>query len=122
MGKHYSKKDREKLKKQFLENMEESKGMVTTSAERIGVSRETISNWRESDPEFNEAVQAIQDKIKEYVEGRLMSLIENGNTAATMFFLKCRAGYRETNKLEIENKNDIDVNAAIAEIKEQLSK
>lgn len=122
MGKHYTKKDREKLKKQFLENMEESKGMVTTSAERIGVSRETISNWRESDPEFNEAVQAIQDKIKEYVEGRLMTLIENGNTAATMFFLKCRAGYRETNKLEIENKNDIDVNAAIAEIKEQLSK
>ena len=122
MGRPLNDKERKEKKQVFLEAYDESKGMLTTSCKRAGISPETVYNWRENDKEFDENVKQIKEKWKEWVEGRLMTLIENGNTAATLFFLKCKGGYRETNRIEVEQVNNIDVQAAIAEIKEQMTK
>lgn len=120
MGRPLTAAERKEKKALFLEAYDESKAMTTTSCQRAGITRETLSNWRERDKEFDREVIEIQNKWREWVEGRLMTLIENGNTAATLFFLKCKGGYRETQKIELEQVNDFDVQAAIAEIKEQL--
>ena len=120
MARPFNKKQRDELKKLFLEALEESRGMITTSAAAIGVTRETIDNWRKADPEFDKAINEIKEHQKEWVQGKLMTLIENGNTSATIFFLKTQCGWKESQKLEVEQVNDIDINAAIREIREQL--
>ena len=120
MGKPLTKKEREEKKKLFLEALEESMGMLTTSAERAGTTRESIDNWRKLDHEFDNAIKTIKDKQKEFVEGQLMSAIRNGNVASIMFFLKTQCGWRETQHIEVEQTGDIDVAAAINEIREQL--
>lgn len=120
MARPYNKKERDEMKKLFLEALEESRGMITTSAAAVGVTRETIDNWRKADPEFDKAINEIKEHQKEWVQGKLMALIDNGNTSATIFFLKTQCGWKESQKLEVENVNDIDVQAAINEIKEQM--
>jgi hypothetical protein len=120
MARPFNKKQREEKKKLFLEALEESRGMITTSAAAVGVTRETIDNWRKADQEFDKAINEIKEHQKEWVQGKLMTLIENGNTSATIFFLKTQCGWKESQKLEVENLNDIDVQAAINEIREQM--
>ena len=120
MARPYKKKEREEMKKLFLEALEESRGMITTSAAAVGTTRETIDNWRKADPEFDKAINTIKERQKEWVQGKLMTAIENGNVASILFFLKTQCGWRETQKLEVEQVNDIDINAAIREIREQL--
>lgn len=120
MARPYKKKEREEMKKLFLEALEESRGMITTSAAAVGTTRETIDNWRKADPEFDKAINTIKERQKEWVQGKLMTAIENGSVASILFFLKTQCGWRETQKLEVEQVNDIDINAAIMEIREQL--
>ena len=120
MARYYKKEEREEKKKLFLEAYEESKGMTTTSCMRAGITRDTLLAWRQKDKDFDSKVIEIKDKWKEWVEGRLMTLIENGNTAAVMFFLKCKGGYQEKQKVEIEQTGEIDIKAAIENIKKTL--
>ena len=120
MARPFTAEERKQLKKAFLEAFEESKGMTTTSCIRIGISKETLCNWREKDKQFDEQVKAIQEKNKEWVEGKLMTLVENNNTAAIMFYLKCKGGYQEKQKIELEHKGEIDVKAELDRIREEL--
>lgn len=121
MAKHYSKKRREELKSLFLETLEESRGMITTSLAAIGVTKQTLSNWRKDDQEFSDKIDEIKDRQKEWVQGKLMTLIENGNATATIFFLKTQCGWKEAQKVEVETVGDVDVKAAIEEIRKELA-
>lgn len=116
-----TKKQRDEKKKLFIEALEESRGMVTTSCQRAGITKKTLCEWREKDKAFDEEINRIKEEQKEWVQGRLMTLIENGNTSATIFFLKTQCGWRETQKVEVEQIGDIDVQAAIKEIRKELA-
>lgn len=120
MARPYTKKEREQKKQLFLEAYDESKGMTTTSCIRTGITKETLSNWRKADPAFDLAVREIDEKWKEWVEGQLMTLIKKGNTSATIFYLKCKAGYMEKKAIEVETKGAIDINAELEEIRRTL--
>lgn len=120
MARPYTKKEREEKKKLFLEALEESMGMITSSCERAGLTRDTVIAWRKSDPDFDERINVIKEKQREYVEGQLMSLIRQGTPSAIYFWLKCQAGWHETQRIEVENTNDIDVKAAIEEIRKSM--
>lgn len=116
------KAEREKKKELILEALEETMGMITTSCERAGVSRVSFEKWRKDDPEFDGKVNAIKAKQKEFVEGQLMTAIRNGNVAAMMFFLKTQAGWRETQKIEVSETSQIDVAAALREMRDEMMK
>lgn len=120
MAKYYKKEEREEKKKLFLEAYEESRGMTTTSCKRAGITRDTLLSWRAKDKKFDEQVTEIKERWKEWVEGRLMTLVENGNVAATMFFLKCKGGYQEKQKIELEQTGTIDIQAELKKMKETL--
>ena len=49
-----------------------------------------------------------------------MESILRGDRSSIYFWLKTQRGWRETQKIEVENVNDIDVQAAINEIREQM--
>lgn len=120
MARPYTSEERKIKKAEFLEAFEESKGMTTTSCMRVGLTKDTVIAWRKKDKKFDEAITAIQEKNKEWVEGKLMTLVERGNTAAIMFYLKCKCGYQEKQKIEVEQTGQIDIKAEIEALKEQL--
>lgn len=120
MARPYTAEERKQKKAEFLEAFEESKGMTTTSCMRVGLTKDTVIAWRKKDKKFDDAITAIQEKNKEWVEGKLMTLVERGNTAAIMFYLKCKCGYQEKQKIEVEQTGQIDIKAEIEALKEQL--
>lgn len=115
-----TKKQRDEKKKLFIEALEESRGMITTSCQRAGITKKTLCEWREKDSDFDERINRIKEEQKEWVQGKLMTLIENGSTVATIFFLKTQCGWRETQKLEVSTKKSIDVEKALEDIKKTL--
>lgn len=120
MGKPLKKTEREEKKKLFIDAMEDSWGMIATSCKRAGISKETLSNWRKADPEFNKQIDDIKERQKDFVQGQLMTAIRNGNVAATMFFLKTQCGWRETQRLEVDTNTLPDVEKMLREMKEQM--
>ena len=120
MGTHYNKKKREELKELFLEALEDSRGMITTSCKRAGITKQTVSNWRKDDPEFARRVEEIKDAQKEWVQGQLMTMIANGSTTAAIFFLKTQCGWKEAKEVEITTKQQIDVEKVLEDISKTL--
>ena len=51
-----------------------------------------------------------------------MTMIENGNVSATVFFLKCKGGFQEKidQRIEVEQKGQIDIKAEIEKLREEL--
>lgn len=90
-------------KETFLKHLEKSLGVISTACKRTGITRQTYYNWINSDDEFKEQVNDIQEEQKDYVESKLIENIEKNDTTAIIFYLKTKAkdrGY--TDKTEIK--------------------
>lgn len=119
----YTKAEREALKKEYLSVLEKNHGMITITAKRVGVTRDTILNWRKKDKAFDEACEEIQNRNKELVESVLMKkILDEENLGAVCFYLRTKGGWSNRMQLEIESKANIDVTAALQEIKKDLFK
>lgn len=99
-------------KKQVLELLKESNGIISSACDNAGISRQTFYNWKKDDPEFAEAVESINEAAIDHVESKLMEKIngiqlgkynEKGeliiydqqpSDTAIIFFLKCKAKKR----------------------------
>lgn len=81
--------DTAKRKESCLAALKASGGIVGTALEKAGVPRRTFYNWREADADFSAAVDDIKEYQVDYVESKLMRLINDGDTTATIFYLKC---------------------------------
>ena len=75
-------------KEAILEALEKALGVVTTACQKAGVSRATYYRWLNEDSEFSEQVKSIQDVALDFAESRLFEQIQDGSTAATIFYLK----------------------------------
>lgn len=85
-------------KKAMLEALEKSLGVVTTACSTVGISRETHYNWMRKDEDYRLAVKELGDVALDFAEAQLYKQIQDGNTAATIFYLKTkgkRRGYIE---------------------------
>ncbi len=83
--------------------LSESRAIISTAAAKTGISRQTHYRWLESDPEYAERTHEINEAAIDAVEAKLLDLIDAGDTAACIFFLKTRArsrGYSEKINLE----------------------
>lgn len=95
-------------KRAMIEALEASLGIVTKAAEIAGIHRATHYEWMNNDPEYKAAVESIGDIALDFAESKLHSLIKEGDTTATIFFLKTKAkkrGYVE--RQEIENTHEL---------------
>lgn len=90
----------------FLSAMASNLGNITKSCEAIGIkSRSTIYNWMQEDREFKEAIQNIDEYVLDFAENSLFKQIQEGNTAATIFYLKTKGqkrGYIEKSITKLE--------------------
>jgi len=99
------------LKKNLLDALEEALGVVSTACKMIGCSRNTFYTYYKNDPEFKAQVDDLQNYALDMVESELHKQIIDGNTTATIFYLKTKGkkrGFVERQEIqmggEIESK------------------
>lgn len=117
-------------KEKFLEALTQSGGIIATACLNSGVPRRTYYQWRDDDPVFSARVQDVIETQIDYVESKLMSRIESGDTTATIFYLKTRGknrGWTEKQApvVEINTKPDelpptIDTGVPDATVKKRI--
>ncbi len=101
---------RTRLKKaRMLKALKEANGLVSTAVYKSEISRETYYRWLKEDPVFAEEVDILEEKMLDFAEGKLFSLIGQGNVRAIIFFLRTRGKKRGyTERVEQEHVEGID--------------
>jgi len=81
-------------KKALIEALEKSLGVVTVACKNVGIGRTTFYQWLKDDKDFADAVQEISEVALDFAESQLHNQIKDGNTSATIFYLKTKGKKR----------------------------
>ena len=93
----------EQHKKAMLDALEKSLGVVTAACKAVGIGRTTHYLWMQEDAEYKKAVEEISDVAIDFAESQLHKQIKDGNSTATIFYLKTKGkkrGYVERQEIE----------------------
>lgn len=106
--------------------LEESvKGTFTQACAIVNIARKTGYNWREEDEEFLKAIDEARAKANEsgldFIEGKIMQLINEGNVVATIFALKCLGKSRGWIERHDMNFNHLDIKVTYESSREYLA-
>lgn len=82
------------LKKNLIQAMIKTLGIVSKSCEMAGCARKTFYEYYNEDPDFKDQIDDIQNIALDHVESKLFENIENGNTAEILFYLKTKGKKR----------------------------
>jgi hypothetical protein len=85
-----------------------SKGFITQIAKNLNCSRTYVYDMMVKYPEFKQAIEDERETLKDFAEGALFKQINDGNTTAIIFYLKCQAkdrGYVERQEVMASNLN-----------------
>ena len=91
-------------KKAIIEALINSLGVVSTACKIVGIGRTTFYDWLKDDKDFKKEVEDIQNVALDFAESELFKQIQNGNTSATIFYLKTKGkkrGYYEKQQLDM---------------------
>lgn len=69
------------------------------------ISKSTVDLWIQSDPEFMQLIDSIMEMKRDFIEGALMGLISQGDSAATIFAAKTlckKMGYDPKVTVEVQ--------------------
>jgi len=94
-----SRKQPEVHKKRLLKALKKHRGLIVVSCKEVGITRQTYYKYYTTDPLFKEAVDEINETQGDHVEDQLFNLIDSGNPAAIMFYLRYKGrnrGYANT--------------------------
>jgi hypothetical protein len=89
-------------KKALIDALEKSLGVVTSACKSVGLNRSTYYDYYNSDPEFKKSVDELSNIALDFAESNLHKQIKDGNTSATIFYLKTkgkRRGYVERQEI-----------------------
>lgn len=103
----YSKEFKEK----FIEQLKIYKHNVSRTCDAMKVPRPTFEYWKRHDKKFIEMLQESEARQVDYVESKLMSLIEKGNIRAIKYYLSTRGrkygwGPENSQNISITTEND----------------
>jgi len=93
-------------KNAMIQALEKSLGIVTTACKEVGIDRWTHYDWLKNDEDYKRRVDSIEDIAIEFAESALYKNIQNGDTTATIFFLKTKGrkkGYAERQEIDLHN-------------------
>ena len=99
-------KSRHIKKEAMLQALEKSLGVVTVACKQSDIPRSTYYKWLKEDQEFAKAVKEIENIALDFAESQLHSQMRDGNTSATIFYLKTKGkkrGYVERQELDVNN-------------------
>ena len=99
-------KSRHIKKESMLQALEKSLGVVTVACKQSDTPRSTYYKWLKEDQDFAKAVKEIENIALDFAESQLHSQMRDGNTSATIFYLKTKGkkrGYVERQELDVNN-------------------
>lgn len=109
------------LKGNLLEALEQSLGVVTTACKIVGCNRSTFYGYYNRDSKFREAVDELQNMTLDFVESQLHKQIKDGNTTATIFYLKTKGKKRGfVERREVELTADISTSKLSNEARQKI--
>jgi hypothetical protein len=100
----------EHKKRAMLEALQKTLGVVTTACKTADVGRTQFYEWLKTDKDFKAEVDAVKDIALDFAESQLHKQIQEGNTTATIFYLKTqgkRRGYVERQEVSVEEKRPL---------------
>ena len=106
----------EQNKKAILEALEKSLGIVQSACKLVGIGRTTYYEWLKDDAEFKKAVDDIENIALDFAESQLHKQIQEGNTSATIFYLKTKGrnrGYVERQEITGMNGQPLSVSIEV---------
>ncbi len=77
-------------KKRFLKVYGKTMRNISRACEAADINRDTFYSWYTTDAEFCRAIDAIKEQERDYIEDKLMSLIEMEHVASIFFYLSHR--------------------------------
>ena len=102
------------LKASLIESLAKSLGVVTSACKGANCSRETFYKYCKEDPQFKSKVDDIGNITLDFAESQLHKQIMDGNTTATIFYLKTKGkkrGYVERSEVHQETTyKSLDIN------------
>lgn len=93
-----------KKEKAYLEILKSSLGVITLACKKANVSRAWHYQRVERNPSFKKVIEEIDESTLDFAETALHNKIKEGDTTATIFFLKTKGkkrGYVERVENEI---------------------
>ena len=99
-------------KEKFIEALEQSMGIISHAAKKIGVDRTTPYRWMREDEEYKKRVEEVLNVPLDFVESKLFEAINHNNITAIIFYLKTKGkhrGYVERHELTGIDDKDIKV-------------
>ena len=93
-------------KKQMIDALQHSNGVVTTAIQSVKMHRSTFYKWMKEDEAFKQEVDDIRESALDFVESKMFERIENGSDTMIIFFLKTQGkkrGYIERSQLDVQN-------------------
>tara|TARA_B100000424_G_scaffold63506_1_gene46478 strand:+ start:14984 stop:15337 length:354 start_codon:yes stop_codon:yes gene_type:complete len=110
-------KSRHIKKEAMLQALENSLGVVTVACKQSDTPRSTYYKWLKEDEEFAKSVKEIENIALDFAESQLHSQMKDGNTSATIFYLKTKGkkrGYIERSELDLSSGDEpIKINVNI---------
>ena len=110
-------KSRHIKKEAMLKALENSLGVVTVACKQSDTPRSTYYKWLKEDEEFAKSVKEIENIALDFAESQLHSQMKDGNTSATIFYLKTKGkkrGYIERSELDLSSVDEpIKINVNI---------
>lgn len=100
----------------FLAKYEATLGNISQSCKAADISRQTFYNWLESDSDFRQSVDALNESCIDFAESSLKKQIQDGDTTATIFYLKTKGksrGYVEKKEIEINSEQQQGASQAL---------
>lgn len=114
------KKNPDITKAEFLDKLRENRGNQYKTYTELGLPYTRYYNWLQTDESFKAEVDKTVQIAVNFAESKLNDAIANGDMRAITFFLRCKGGYTDKRQIEVTTDQNIDINAAIESIKEDL--
>lgn len=104
----------QKLQFQFLDMLRITKGNIGEACRSMKLGRDMYLRWLNDDRDFRFQVMVMMEEIGDNVEDQLMRRIQEGDTAAIIFYCKTKLkhrGYQEDLKagMNVPTKTKINV-------------
>lgn len=86
---------------ELIDHMKEGFSLESFAG-KIGVCVDSLYAWRDSHPEFSEAIKGGKAASRYWWEFKLRNSVDDReiNSTSIFFALKCRFGYKETQSIE----------------------
>lgn len=103
------KTNKDTLKRNLIDAMIESLGVIKTACESCKCSRQTYYNFMEDDPEFKKAIENSTHASHDFVRSILIENIKLKKEASVFFYMKTQMGWIEKTKMDLTS-NDEPIN------------